>query len=57
MWWYGRENSGGSGLPKEKKANRWHRTGNRCQKIAQQKHAKGEKRNLVNDCSVLSIRT
>ena len=28
MWRYGRENSGGSWLPKEKKANRWHRTGN-----------------------------
>ena len=24
MWWYGRGNSGGSGLPEEKKANMWH---------------------------------
>ena len=23
MWWYGRENSGGSRLPEEKKANMW----------------------------------
>ena len=28
MWWYGRGNSGGSWLPKEKKANMWHGRGN-----------------------------
>ena len=29
MWWYGRENSGGSWLPEEeKKANMWHGRGN-----------------------------
>ena len=27
MWWYGRRNSGGSWLPKEKKANMWHGRG------------------------------
>ena len=28
MWWYERGNSGGSCLPKEKKANMWHGRGN-----------------------------
>ena len=28
MWWYGRENSGGSWLPEEKKANMWDGRGN-----------------------------
>ena len=28
MWWYGIGNSGGSWLPKEKKANMWHGRGN-----------------------------
>jgi len=28
MWWYGRENSGGSWLPEEKKANMWYGRGN-----------------------------
>ena len=28
MWWNGRENSGGSWLPEEKKANMWHGRGN-----------------------------
>ena len=28
MWGYGKGNSGGSWLPKEKKANMWHERGN-----------------------------
>ena len=28
MWWHGRENSGGSWLPEEKKANMWPGRGN-----------------------------
>ena len=28
MWWPGKENSGGSWLPEEKKANMWHGRGN-----------------------------
>ena len=28
MWWFGKGNSGGSWLPKEKKANMWPERGN-----------------------------